>query len=159
MTEQLTKMLPNKRKENLVESFKKSIESTIKAISDKKKINIKFGNKEKKNLNNISLSSVEYNKKFVNKDIIRGEGDTASLIEKYHSQNLHKKFLPSNKMRESIFNELECLRCEIIGSGKMLGVKNNIDFLEKNIVREAVKAKEKLSEDITFKLVVKKKNK
>ena len=37
MTEQLTKMLPNKRKENLVESFKKSIESTIKAISDKKK--------------------------------------------------------------------------------------------------------------------------
>ena len=157
MTEQLTKMLPNKRKENLVESFKKSIESTIKAISDKKKINIKFGNKEKKNLNNISLSSVEYNKKFVNKDIIRGEGDTASLIEKYHSQNIHKKFLPGNKMRESIFNELECLRCEIIGSEKMLGVKNNIDFLEKTIVREAVKAKEKLSEDITFKLVVKKK--
>ena len=35
-------------------------------------------------------------KKLSNKEIIRGEGDSASLIEKYHDPNLHNELAPSN---------------------------------------------------------------
>ena len=39
-------MLENKNKNVLIESFKKSIESTVKAISNKKNVTIEFGNQK-----------------------------------------------------------------------------------------------------------------
>ena len=150
-------MLNNKNKEYLIENFKKSIKSTVKAISNKKDVNIQFGNDEDNKSNNISLSPISFNESLSNKEIIRGESDSASLVERYHNPKIHKEFLPSDKFHQKIFNELEYLRCEIIGSNKMRGVKKNIDFLENSIIKNKIKNKEKLNVDKTFKLAIKKK--
>ena len=149
-------MLENKNRNVLIESFKKSIESTVKAISNKRNVTVEFGNQKDLKLNKIQLSQIEYEKKLSNKEIIRGEGDSASLIEKYHDPNLHNELAPSNQLYKKIFNELEFLRCEVIGSEKMLGVKKNIDYLEKVYLKNTSVNKEKVSIEKTFKIVIKK---
>ena len=149
-------MLENKNRNVLIESFKKSIESTVKAISNKSNVTVEFGNQKDLKLNKIQLSQIEYEKKLSNKEIIRGEGDSASLIEKYHDPNLHNELAPSNQLYKKIFNELEFLRCEVIGSEKMLGVKKNIDYLEKVYLKNTSVNKEKVSIEKTFKIVIKK---
>ncbi len=148
-------MYPSKKKD-VVESFKKSIESTVKAISNKKNIRVEFGEKEKVQVEEVYLPSVEYKKDLVNKTVIRGESDSASLIKKYHNPSLHNKFLPLSKECLEIFNELEYLRCEIKGSNIMLGVKKNIEDLDESIIQEIIKKNQKLSVSKTFKLVVRK---
>ena len=149
-------MLENKNRNVLIESFKKSIESTVKAISNKRNVTVEFGNQKDLKLNKIQLSQIEYEKKLSNKEIIRGEGDSASLIEKYHDPNLHNELAPSNQLYKKIFNELEFLRCEVIGSEKMLGVKKNIDYLEKVYLKNTLVNKEKVSIEKTFKIAIKK---
>jgi len=149
-------MLENKNKNVLIESFKKSIESTVKAISNKKNVTVEFGNQKDHKLKKIQLSKIECEKKLSNKEIIRGEGDSASLIEKYHDPNLHNELAPSNQLYKKIFNELEFLRCEVIGSEKMLGVKKNIDYLEKVYLKNTLVNKEKVSIEKTFKIAIKK---
>ena len=149
-------MLENKNKNVLIETFKKSIESTVKAISNKKNVTVEFGNQKDHKLKKIQLSQIEYEKTLSNKEIIRGEGDSASLVERYHDANLHNELAPSNQIYKKIFNELEFLRCEVIGSEKMLGVKRNIDYLEKVYLKNTLVNKEKVSIEKTFKIAIKK---
>ena len=42
--------------------------------------------------------------------------DSASLIKKYHDINLHKQLSPSKEDHKKIFDELENMRCEVLGS-------------------------------------------
>ena len=118
------------------ESFKKSIESTIKAISENKDLSISFGDIDKTKSQDVllpSLSETIENKKV---KIIRGMSDSASLIKKFHNSQLHNRLSPLSDNQKKIFDELENLRCEVIGSKKMPGIKKNIkDSLEIELLK------------------------
>ena len=109
--------------------FKKSIESTIKAISKKSDINILFGSDNKSSYQNINLPEVNKNKLYKSKLSIRGRSDAASLVNRYHDKKIHQKMSPENLETKIIFDEIEFLRCELLGSEKYPGIKKNLlDF-------------------------------
>ena len=71
--------------------FKKSIESTVKAISKKSAINILFGSDNKSSYQNVNLPEVNKDKLYKSRLRIRGRSDSASLVNRYHDNKIHQK--------------------------------------------------------------------
>ena len=80
--------------------------------------------------------------------------DSASLIRKYHDFDLHKRLSPAQHEYKKIFDELENMRCEVLGSLNMPGIKKNIsDFLESEITNE-IKNNAKISKEKTINFIL-----
>ena len=80
--------------------------------------------------------------------------DSASLIRKYHDFDLHKTLSPIKDDYKKIFDELENMRCEVLGSLNMPGIKKNIsDLLELEITDE-IKKNIKISKEKTIKFLL-----
>ena len=142
------------KKDRTNDYFKKSIESTVKAISEKKNLNIFFGETDKTKSQDIILPSIKDPSEVIKVKKIRGMGDSASLMQKFHDSILHKKLCPSQENQKKIFDELESLRCEVLGSAEMPGVKKNIsDFIEIE-VKEETKNSKKISMEKTLKFLL-----
>ena len=151
MTLTLQQIMHKKSQEN--DYFKKSIESTIKAISEKKNLNIFFGDIDKTKKQDILLPSLNDFSKKSKIIMVRGMSDSASLIKKYHNTKIHEDFRPEIEIHKKIYDELENLRCEVLGSSKMPGIKKNIsDFLELELNEET--KEKKISKEKTLKFVL-----
>ena len=111
---------------NIIDSFKKSIESTVKAIAKDKDLSLIFGQKASTEKYNINLPDISEKTYYSDKTIVRGESDSASLIKRFHNIEMHKIMKPANVESEKIFNKIEFLRCELIGSAQLPGVKKNL---------------------------------
>ena len=70
--------------ENKINSFKKSIESTIKAISKKSNVNVYFSNDKGTNDLDINLPSLNKDNFLEKKYYVRGISDSASLLKRFH---------------------------------------------------------------------------
>ena len=79
------------KKDRTNDYFKKSIESTVKAISEKKNLNIFFGETDKTKSQDIILPSIKDPSEVIKVKKIRGMGDSASLIQKFHDSILAKR--------------------------------------------------------------------
>ena len=135
--------------------FKKSIESTIKAISKKSDINILFGSDNKSSYQNVNLPEVNKDKLHKSKLSIRGRSDSASLVNRYHNKKIHQKMSPENVETKVIFDEIEFLRCELLGSVKYPGIKKNLLDFDTDYINEKITENIKLSKPETFKLFLK----
>ena len=135
--------------------FKKSIESTIKAISKKSDINILFGSDSKSSYKNVNLPEVNKKKLYKSKLNIRGRSDAASLVNRYHDKKMHQKMSPDNLETKIIFDEIEILRCELLGSVKYPGIKKNLLDFDIEYINEKITENIKLSKPETFKLFLK----
>ncbi len=135
--------------------FKKSIESTVKAISKKSNVNILFGSDNKSSYQNVNLPEVNKNKLYKSKLSIRGRSDAASLVNRYHDKNIHRKMSPQNTETKVIFDEIEFLRCELLGSIKFPGIKKNLLDFDIEYINEKITENTKLSKPETFKLFLK----
>ena len=116
--------------ENKISSFKKSIESTIKAISKKSNINVYFSNDKGTYDLDINLPTLSKDNFLEKKYYVRGISDSASLLKRFHSKEIHKELAPKNIASKDIFDQIEELRCELIGSQKYPGIKENLTKLE-----------------------------
>ena len=138
-----------------INTFKKSIESTIKAISKKSDINILFGSDNKSSYQNVNLPEVNKDKLYKSKLSIRGRSDSASLVNRYHDKKIHQKMSPENLETKVIFDEIEFLRCELLGSVKYPGIKKNLSDFDTDYINEKITQNIKLSKPETFKLFLK----
>ena len=138
-----------------INTFKKSIESTIKAISKKSNINILFGSDNKSSYQNVNLPEVNKDKLYKSKLSIRGRSDSASLVNRYHNNKIHQKMSPKNLETKVIFDEIEFLRCELLGSVKYPGIKKNLLDFDTEYINEKITENIKLSKPETFKLFLK----
>ncbi len=121
-------------KNNKIENFKKSISSTLKAISETKNLNINFGNNtDDKDLNEITLPFPSVQLEDMEKNEIRGVADSLALKIKYHDEKIHHSIKPKSKSANKIFNTIESARYESIGIIEYKGIKNNI---ENNILKK-----------------------
>ena len=143
-----------KKKVETYDSFQKSIESTAKVISEDKNLNIFFGQSAKKSQTDIFLPIIAGPSELKEIKKIRGMSDSASLIRKYHDFDLHKRLSPPQHEYKKIFDELENMRCEVLGSLDMPGIKKNIsDFLESEITKE-LKNNAKISKEKTVNFIL-----
>ena len=134
------------------QQFQKSIKSTVKAISEKKNLNIFFGDLDKTKKQDILLPS--FNDASEKNKImrIRGMSDSASLKKKFHNTKIHQDLRPEIENHKKIYDELENLRCEVLGSSKMPGIKKNIgEFLELELNEEV---ENKISQEKTVKFIL-----
>ncbi|MCU0894291.1 MAG: cobaltochelatase subunit CobT [Rhodospirillales bacterium] len=60
---------------------------------------------------------------------LRGLADNAALTLRYHDAGLHGKLIPSAQPARAIFDAVEEVRVQAIGSRKMAGVAANLDAL------------------------------
>ena len=138
-----------------INTFKKSIESTIKAISKKSDINILFGSDNKSSYQNVNLPEVNKDKLYKSRLRIRSRSDSASLVNRYHNNKIHQKMSPKNLETKVIFDEIEFLRCELLGSVKYPGIKKNLLDFDTEYINEKITENIKLSKPETFKLFLK----
>ncbi len=138
-----------------INTFKKSIESTIKAISKKSDINILFGSDNKSSYQNVNLPEINKDKLYKSKLSIRGRSDSASLVNRYHDKKIHQKMSPENFETKVIFDEIEFLRCELLGSVKYPGIKKNLLDFDTEYINEKISKNVKLNKPETFKLFLK----
>ena len=122
-------------KKELIESFKAAITSTVKSISNSKKIEVFFGNKDlKSSKNSISLPELEGIKSNMNFEQIRALADSKSLRLRFSNTKTLKEYEPSGNISKKLYYISEKIRCEKIGSNYFKGVKNNIEkFYKKRI--------------------------
>jgi len=117
----------NNKKEKL-ENFKTAISSTVRSISDSKKIEVSFGNQISNSDNSIiklpELSKIS--NKF-NFEEIRAIADSKSLNLRFSNNKTFKKYEPKGNISKRLYKISEKIRCEKIGISYFKGVKNNIE--------------------------------
>ena len=110
-----------------IEVFKKSISSTLKAISKKKDLHVNFGSEKEISSETVTLPIPSIKLEDIEKKEIRGIADSIALKFKYHNKNLHTKLKPKSKVANKIFDSIEDARYEAIGINEYSGIKNNLE--------------------------------
>ena len=124
--------MKNDRQSELV---KKALSSSVRAISNDPNIEITFtpDNTQQSDSNLVQIPIPSREPK--NNEIfeLRGIGDSSALKIKYHDKDLHLKNLPKGDLAIEVYNAIEKVRYESIGSKKLSGVSDNLSFaLEKS---------------------------
>jgi len=112
--------------ELLKEKFKSAISSTVKVISEKFDIEIKFGGNEPLKENCLNLPEVASLKKLQDFINLRAFADSEALKIKYTDKKIYIKNEPEGAMSKALYAIAEKIRYEKIGSNELKGVKNNI---------------------------------
>ena len=58
---------------------------------------------------------------------VRGEADLAALRVRFHDDRLHRRFAPQGEVATLLYDSLEQIRVECLGSADMEGVRCNLD--------------------------------
>jgi len=135
------------KESNLKERFKQALLSTAKVISDDYKIKIDKKNKSSKNMDFFELDNLNTRFDFIK---YRAEIDSKALKKKFSNNEVYKLNLPKNSSCKSLYELSEKIRCEILGSIMLKGVKSN--FLENYNNKLFFKRKDQLKtkEDVSI---------
>ena len=117
----------NNKKEKL-ENFKTAISSTVRSISNSKKVEISFGNQISNSENStIKLPELSRTNNKFNIEEIRAIADSKSLNLRFSNNKTYKKYEPKGNISKKLYKISEKIRCEKIGTSYFRGVKNNIE--------------------------------
>ena len=120
-------------KEDTLDTFKRALSSTVKAIAEDKEIEVIFGNNSTSSEEKIILPEINNVFDLDNIASIRGAADNEALIYKYRNNHTYSEFLPNKEKNKKIYESLENTRIQILGSKYMRGVKSNLlSLYEKN---------------------------
>lgn len=120
-------------KEDTLDTFKRALSSTVKAIAEDKEIEVVFGGNSPSSEDKIILPEINNIFDLDNLSSIRGTADNEALIHKYRNNNTYSEFLPNKEKNKKIYESLENSRIQILGSKYMRGVKSNLlSLYEKN---------------------------
>ena len=120
-------------KEDTLDTFKRALSSTVKAIAEDREIEVIFGNNSTSSEEKIILPEINNIFDLDNIASIRGAADNEALIYKYRNNDTYNEFLPNKEKNKKIYESLENTRIQILGSKYMRGVKSNLlSLYEKN---------------------------
>ena len=120
-------------KEDTLDTFKRALSSTVKAIAEDKEIEVIFGGNSHSSEDKIILPEINNIFDLDNLSSIRGTADNEALIHKYRNNDIYSEFLPNKEKNRKIYESLENSRIQILGSKYMRGVKSNLlSLYEKN---------------------------
>ena len=120
-------------KEDTLDTFKRALSSTVKAIAEDKEIEVIFENNSTSSEEKIILPEINNVFDLDNIASIRGAADNEALIYKYRNNDTYSEFLPNKEKNKKIYESLENTRIQILGSKYMRGVKSNLlSLYEKN---------------------------
>ena len=59
----------------------------------------------------------------------RGLSDSLGVRLRYNNEMVHKKYMPSGKDAQAVYETIEQARCESLGSNRLIGVANNLSAI------------------------------
>jgi len=68
--------------------------------------------------------------------LVRGISDSIAVVAAHHNQDIHHLYQPHTALARRLFNEMERLRCESVGSSNRAGIKSNLNNLWKNTTQQ-----------------------
>ena len=122
-------MKPNNQ--NDIDEFKRALTMAMRSISKEDELTVSFG-AESGSINGLKARLPLPNKNMNNNQLnsLRGEADSIALFIAHHKEDISNKYLPEGQKARDIFNTLEKIRCEAIGSKEMAGVAKNLSQME-----------------------------
>ena len=121
------------------DEFKRAITMAMRSISKQDELTVSFGS-DKGNLSGLKARLPMPNKNMDSNQInsLRGEADSLALYLAHHKEVVDEKYAPKGQNAKGIYNALENVRCDAIGSNAMSGVANNLIEKEKTKIKRKV---------------------
>ena len=133
----------SKKEEFFKERFKQALDSTYKVISEEfDNLNSKGNQKEVEDYKISNLYSREDFIKF------RALTDSNALKKKFSDKNIFNKNFPKNQSYKTFYEVSEKIRCELLGSDMLDGIKKNINENYNNKILKKKDSNIKKSEDV-----------
>jgi cobaltochelatase CobT len=120
-------MATDRQKDNPLEAFRQVTAAAMRAVSGRPDLSVSFtpdrpamvGNQARLPMPSRELQPEEA-------AVVRGEADGFALRLRYHDAALHAKRQPQGPLSRAIFDAVEQVRVEAIGSRHMAGVQDNL---------------------------------
>ena len=122
-----------------IDEFKRALTMAMRSISKQDELTVSFGS-DKGNLSGLKARLPMPNKNMDSTQInsLRGEADSLALYLAHHKEMIDEKYSPQGQNAKGIYNSLEKVRCDAIGSNSMTGVSNNLMEMEKTKIKRKV---------------------
>ncbi|MAM69440.1 MAG: cobaltochelatase subunit CobT [Rhodospirillaceae bacterium] len=108
------------------EEFRRVTAAAMRAISEREDITLVYGSESRlvDNQARLPIPSRDFTEKEV--AALRGEADAMALRLRFHNEAVHATRAPRGENARAVFESLERVRCEALGSRMMAGVANNL---------------------------------
>ena len=140
--------------ENSVENFRQVTAATMRAIAEREDIQLTFGSEARIVGTNARLPAPPRDMKEGDVAHLRGEADALAFKLKFHDTDLHKKWSPAATEARAVFEALEQVRVEALGSTEYKGSAQNLRAAFKNRCEQASYHRVSDKEDISIAEVV-----
>ena len=112
--------------EHPIEAFRRVTAATMRAISEREDVSVSFGAEARlvEAQARLPVPSREFGASEVRR--LRGEADAMALSLRYHDDKIHDRASPHSEAAQAVFDALEQVRCEALGSRRMKGVSANL---------------------------------
>ena len=122
-----------------IDEFKRALTMAMRSISKQDELTVSFGS-DKGNLSGLKARLPMPNKNMDSNQInsLRGEADSLALYLAHHKELVDEKYAPKGQNAKGIYNALENVRCDAIGSNAMSGVANNLIEKEKTKIKRKI---------------------
>jgi len=118
---------PEKR--TAIEEFKRATSSTMRVLAlAEDEIEVVFGPDPARMDGNTARLQMPARSLPANEAAqIRGEADAMALRKRFHDAKAHRRFSPKSKTARAVFDAVEQVRCEALGSRNRAGVADNLN--------------------------------
>ena len=108
------------------EEFRRVTAAAMRAIAERDDITLVYGS-EARMVDNQARLPVP-SRDFTEQEVasLRGEADAMALRMRFHDEEVHATRAPQGENARAVFESLERVRCEALGSRMMAGVANNL---------------------------------
>ena len=124
--------------EKPLESFKRAMTATMRAIAESNELEVSFGGKAADTNSSsvrVPLPVIGCSEHELN--ALRGIGDEIALRLRYHDASIHRKNAPADGPAQELFQWVEDARVASIGTLHMEGVAQNLDANLESICKQA----------------------
>ena len=112
--------------ETPLESFRRVTGATMRAISEQKDVTVQFAAETRLTGHQARLPVPSREVLEAEVAPIRGEADSLALRLRHHDDAVHAANVPQAEAARAVFDALEQVRVEMLGSRRLAGVKNNL---------------------------------
>jgi len=112
--------------ESPVENFRQVTAAAMRAISGNEELQLTFGSEARLVGDNARLPAPPREMKEEGVGHLRGAADAMALRMRFHDESVHRKWAPAAPEARAVFEALEQVRVETIGSDVYKGVKGNL---------------------------------
>ena len=117
-----------KPEKNPTEPFKKALSIATKALANEPDLKIVFSS-EQSSVDQEIAKVPQISRKMSKEEILvtRGAADSLALKRRFHDKSIYASHLPQGELAKNVYETLEDVRCEILGSKSLPGVATNLD--------------------------------